>query len=357
MTTRTPHDALVLRPGGDLRVEPHPIDETLSPTDVRISPRVVGVCGSDLHYVDHGAIGPFVVQAPMVLGHEASGVITETGSEVAGLAVGDRVCMEPGVPCGWSDATLRGQYNLDPSVQFWATPPVHGALRRSVVHPATFTFKLPDNVSLDEGAFVEPLAVAVHSVDKASLRVGERVLVLGGGTIGMLITRVALAAGAGSVIVADIDANKLKIIETFDARATTVNALDNNVEDFALNATDRQGVDAVFEASGAISAASSVFGPLRPGGTVVYVGMPAGAIPYDIPAAQVKEASVQHVFRYANVYPRAIRLLANGTVAVADLITHRYSLENSPSAFEAMRNPAAGVIKAQITIDGQPSEP
>ena len=350
MTEPTHHDALVLRPGGSLRVERYPVTEAMTPTDVRISPRVVGICGSDLHYVDHGAIGPFVVEAPMVLGHEASGVITEVGSEVAGLAVGDRVCMEPGVPCGWSDATLRGHYNLDPAVQFWATPPVHGVLRRSVVHPSVFTFKLPDSVSFDEGAFVEPLAVAVHSVDKAALRVGDRALVLGAGSIGMLITRVALAAGADSVIVTDIDAGKLDIIEAFDARTATVNAAQDDVEEFVLAHTDGQGADAVFEASGAVSAASSVFGPLRPGGTVVYVGMPSGAIPYDIPAAQVKEASVQHVFRYANVFPRAIRLLENGTVAVADLITHRYPLHRGVEAFDAMRDPASGVIKAQISL-------
>lgn len=350
MTETSADDALVLRPGGALTVEPFPIAETLSPDDVRIRPTVVGVCGSDLHYVDHGRIGPFVVEDPMVLGHEAAGVVVEVGSAVDGLAEGDRVCMEPGVPCAWSWTTLEGHYNLDPEVAFWATPPVHGVLRRSVVHPAAFTFKLPERVSDEEGAFVEPLAVAVHSVDKARLRVADRVVVLGAGTIGMLISRVALAAGAAAVIVTDIDRPKLDLLEAFDPRVTGVDVGRGSIEAVVSDLTGGQGVDAVFEASGAISAASAVFGPLRPGGTVVYVGMPSGDVPYDIPAAQVKEARVEHVFRYANVFPRAVRMLEQGIVEVADLVTHRYSLETSPEAFDAMRDPAAGVIKAQIAI-------
>lgn len=350
MTTRDT-DALVLRPGGGLAVEPFPIDEPLSATDVRITSKAVGVCGSDLHYVDHGAIGPFVVEDPMVLGHEASGVVTEVGAEVTDLVPGDRVCMEPGVPCPWSRATLQGQYNLDSGVKFWATPPVHGVLRPSFVHPAAFTFKLPDNVSFEEGAFVEPLAVAVHSVDKASLRVADSVVILGAGTIGLLIARVVLAAGASSVIVSDVNQRKLDVVAGFDPRVIPVNSLNEDINEVAMAATDEWGADAVFEASGAASAAAGVFGSLRPGGTVVFVGMPAEPIEYDVPAGQVKEASVQHVFRYVNVYPRAIRLLGSRTVRVDDLVTHRFTFRDSAQAFDAMRDPHEGVIKAQILFD------
>ena len=123
------------------------LDEPLGPRDVRIALRTVGVCGSDVHYYSHGRIGPFVVEAPMILGHEAAGEIVEVGSEVHELKVGDRVCMEPGIPDPASRAARLGKYNLDPKVRFWATPPVHGVLRPTVVHPADFTFRLPDNVS------------------------------------------------------------------------------------------------------------------------------------------------------------------------------------------------------------------
>ena len=160
--------ALVLEKKGDITIRDIDIDESMGPNDVKIAIHSVGVCGSDVHYYTHGAIGPFVVKEPMVLGHEASGTIMEVGKEVIDLKPGDRVCMEPGIPDPMSKASLRGMYNLDPSVVFWATPPVHGVTRPSVVHPARFTFKLPDNVSYGEGAMVEPLAVGMHGVKTVS---------------------------------------------------------------------------------------------------------------------------------------------------------------------------------------------
>ncbi|MEO1020515.1 MAG: alcohol dehydrogenase catalytic domain-containing protein, partial [Pseudomonadota bacterium] len=154
--------ALVLEKKLELSLRDIAVDDRLGPRDVRIAMKTVGVCGSDVHYYTHGAIGDFVVREPMILGHEAAGIVVETGSEVTELAVGDRVCMEPGVPDPTSRASRLGKYNLDPAVRFWATPPVHGILRPTAVHPADFTFKLPDNVSLAAAAMVEPLAVGVN---------------------------------------------------------------------------------------------------------------------------------------------------------------------------------------------------
>src|SRR4029077_20820879 len=147
-----------------------PIDEPLGPHDVRITLHTVGICGSDLHYYQHGGIGPYIVREPMILGHEASGIVVEVGSEVTNLAAGDRVCMEPGIPDPNSRATRLGIYNLDPAVRFWATPPVHGCLTGTVIHPAAYTFRLPDNVSFAEGAMVEPLAVGMHAAVKAKIK-------------------------------------------------------------------------------------------------------------------------------------------------------------------------------------------
>src|SRR5215831_4554571 len=146
--------ALVLEEKHKLSLRDFPIDDPLGPHDVHIALRSVGICGSDVHYYQHGATGPFVVREPMVLGHEAAGVVMEVGEQVTHLKAGDRVCMEPGIPDPNSRATRQGMYNLDPSVRFWATPPVHGCLRPTVVHPAAFTFKLPSNVSFAEGAMV-----------------------------------------------------------------------------------------------------------------------------------------------------------------------------------------------------------
>ena len=173
--------ALVLEEKGRLSIRDLVVSETLGPNDVRVAIHTVGICGSDVHYYTHGAIGPFVVRDPMILGHEAWGVVTEVGKDVSGLAVGDRVCMEPGIPNPTGRATRQGIYNLDPDVRFWATPPVHGVLRSSVVHPADFTFKLPDNVSFAAAAMVEPLAVGVHAVTKARAHPGHVAVVIGDG--------------------------------------------------------------------------------------------------------------------------------------------------------------------------------
>jgi D-xylulose reductase len=148
-------------------------DEKLGPDDVRIKMHTVGICGSDVHYYTHGKIGNFIVKEPMVLGHEASGTIIEVGKNVKSLKAGDRICMEPGVPDLRSRATVEGMYNLDPTVVFWATPPVHGCLRETVVHPAMFYFKLPDNVSYAEGALIEPLSVVLQAVKKTNVKPGD----------------------------------------------------------------------------------------------------------------------------------------------------------------------------------------
>ena len=165
--------ALLLKETKHLEIADIDIKESVGPNDVRIKIHTVGICGSDVHYYLHGRIGPFIVKEPMVLGHEASGTVIEVGTNVKNLKIGDRVCMEPGIPDLNSRATLLGMYNLDPDVRFWATPPIHGCLRETVVHPAMFTFKLPDNVSFGEGALVEPLAVGMQAAKKAAIQAGD----------------------------------------------------------------------------------------------------------------------------------------------------------------------------------------
>ena len=176
--------SLVLEDKGRLALREIAIDEPLGPRDVRIDLRTVGICGSDIHYYQHGRIGPFVVEKPMVLGHEGAGTVVEIGSEVSHLKVGDRVCMEPGIPDPNSKASRLGLYNLDPAVRFWATPPVHGILRLLVVHPADYTFRVPDNISFAEAAMVEPLAVGMHATAMARVKPGDVAVVQGAGPIG-----------------------------------------------------------------------------------------------------------------------------------------------------------------------------
>ena len=175
--------------------------KTLGAHDVEIKIMACGVCGSDVHYYTHGRIGPYVVEQPMVLGHEASGQIIAVGSEVTHLKVGDRVCIEPGVPRFDSPETLAGYYNLDPQLTFFATPPIDGCLCTSIIHPAAFTFKLPDEVSYYEGAMVEPVAIGMQGATKANIKPGDIALVYGAGTIGIVTALCALAGGCSDVII------------------------------------------------------------------------------------------------------------------------------------------------------------
>ncbi len=341
--------ALVLERKGELRLRNLALEEALGPHDVRVRIHTVGVCGSDVHYYQHGAIGPFVVRAPLVLGHEAAGVVEAAGAAVTDLRVGDRVCMEPGVPDPNSRATRLGLYNLDPAVRFWATPPVHGCLRPTVVHPAAFTFKLPDNVGFDEGAMVEPLAVGMHAANKARLRPGDVAVVLGAGTIGTLTALAALAGGCSRVIISDVQAPKLAIAAALGP-ITPVNVRTENLAEVVRRATDGWGADVVFEASGQAAAAAQALEVVCPGGCVVLIGMPGAPVPFDVVAAQVKEARIETIFRYAHVFPRALALMGSRRIDVRPLITDRYAFADSVAAFDYAANPKPTSVKVQIEV-------
>lgn len=342
-------EALVLEKKDVLNLRDIDLDEPLGPQDVRIAIHTVGICGSDVHYYTHGAIGQFVVKEPMVLGHEAAGTVTEVGAEVTTLRVGDRVCMEPGIPDPNSRASRLGMYNLDPAVRFWATPPIHGVLRPSVVHPAAFTFKLPDNVSFAEGAMVEPLAVGMHASIKAHITPGDLAVVSGAGPIGMVTAMAALAGGCSRVVMTDVAQPKLDLAATLGP-ITPVNVAQQSLVEVVNDMTDGWGADIVFECSGNEKAAAGVIEPLRPGGTVVYVGMPLHPIAYDVVAAQVKEAHIEHVFRYAHVYPRALALMGSGKIDVKPLITDKFKFAQSVEAFDFAVHMPPTSVKAQITL-------
>ena len=340
--------ALVLKETKKLAIMDIDIKESVGPDDVLIKIHTVGICGSDVHYYEYGRIGPFIVKEPMVLGHEASGTVIEIGKNVKNLKVGDRVCMEPGIPDLKSKATLLGMYNLDPAVRFWATPPIHGCLRETVVHPAMFTFKLPENVSYGEGAMVEPLAVGMQAVKKAAIRAGDVAVVTGCGTIGMVTAMAALASGCSKVIISDMIQPKLDIASNFGF--TAVNITKQNLKNTVDSLTDGWGADVVFEASGNETAVLKTFELLRPGGCVVFIGMPVKPVPVDIVAAQAKEARVETVFRYAHVYARALGLMSSGKIDVKPLITDKYKFEDSIKAYEYAANPKPTSVKVVIEM-------
>ncbi len=341
--------ALVLEEKQRLALRDIAVEEPLGPRDVRIALRTVGVCGSDVHYFTHGAIGPFVVREPMILGHEAAGVVVEVGAQVKGLKLGDRVCMEPGIPDPTSRASRLGKYNIDPSVRFWATPPVHGVLRPTVVHPADFTFKLPDNVSFAEAAMVEPLAVGVHAATKAQVQPGDLAVVIGAGPIGLVTALAALAAGCARVITSDVDDAKLELAGKLGP-IEGVNVRRRKLADAVREQTEGWGADVVFECSGNEKAAAEAFDLVCPGGRIVFIGMPVAPISYDVTRAAVKEARVEHIFRYAHVFPRCIAMLSSGKIDVTPLITKTFSFQDSVAAFEYATRPPPGSVKVQIEM-------
>ena len=343
--------ALVLESKGRLNLRDMEMDEPLGPRDVRIAIHTVGICGSDVHYYQHGAIGPFVVREPMILGHEASGTVTEIGRAVADLQVGDRVCMEPGIPDPDSKATRLGMYNLDPGVRFWATPPVHGCLRPSVVHPADFTFRLPDNVGFDEGAMVEPLAVGMHAATKARLRPGDTAVVLGAGPIGTLTAMAAVAGGCSRVYITDIQDAKLGIVgQAGQGCIIPVNVSRQNLVEIINRETAGWGVNVVFDAVGLKQTIGQALEVVSPGGCLVMIGMPGQPLPLDVVAAQVKEVRIETIFRYAYVYPRAIALMGSRRIDVRPLITDTFPFEKSVEAFDYACNMRPESVKAQIRL-------
>lgn len=325
-------------------------EEALGPRDVRVKLHTVGICGSDVHYYTHGRIGPFVVTEPMILGHEASGTVIETGAAVTGLSVGDRVCMEPGIPDPNSKATRLGLYNIDPAVRFWATPPVHGILRPTCTHPAAFTFKLPDNVGFAEAAMVEPLAVGVHAATKARIRPGDIAAVMGAGPIGLVTALAALAAGCARVYVSDLAAPKLDIARGLSPAITGVNVAQEDLARRVRDDTDGWGCDVVFEATGSPRAAAQVFEPLAPGGCVVMIGGQPDPISYDAGAAMIREARVENIFRYAHVFPRCVAMLSSGTIDVSPLITRTFDFDDSVRAFEIAASAPPDDVKMQIAL-------
>lgn len=344
-------EALVLEERGKLSLREFEIPGTLGPKDVRIRTHTVGICGSDVHYYTHGKIGHFVVEAPMVLGHEAAGTVIEVGTEVDTLIPGDRVCMEPGIPDPTSRASKLGLYNVDPAVRFWATPPVHGCLTPEVIHPAAFTYKLPDTVSFAEGAMVEPFAIGMQAALRARIQPGDIAVVSGAGPIGMMVALAALAGGCAKVIVADLAQPKLDIIATYDG-IETVNIRDRDLSEAIAQTTGGWGCDVVFECSGAAPAILGVAGLARPGGAIVLVGMPVDPVPVDIVALQAKELRVETVFRYANVYDRAIALMASGKVDLKPLISDTIPFVDSVAAFDRAAEGRDTDVKLQIVMPG-----
>ncbi|MHB8892077.1 MAG: NAD(P)-dependent alcohol dehydrogenase [Candidatus Limnocylindrales bacterium] len=336
--------AAVLYGVRDIRYEDRPVP-TPGPREVLVEVRAVGVCGSDVHYYEHGRIGDYVVDKPLVLGHETSGVIVGRGSQATKHRLGQRVALEPGVPCGSCAQCRAGRYNLCPDIRFHGTPPVDGTFQRFVAIREDFAHPIPDGLSDEAGALMEPLTVGVWACRRAGVQAGSRVLVTGAGPVGLLALQVALASGATEVTVSDVSPVRLELARSLGA-TRVVDAAHGPL----MQGDDE--VDALIECSGDRNAISDGLRALRPAGVAVMVGMGPGAdVMLPMQLIQGRELWLTGVFRYANSFPAAIALAAAGRVRVGDLATHRFRLTQVADALEiGRRDPSA--IKAIVQPAG-----
>ncbi|KAF8470876.1 chaperonin 10-like protein [Kalaharituber pfeilii] len=347
--------SFVLKKPHEVAFEDRPIPELKSDRDVLVQVKVTGICGSDVHYWQHGKIGDFIVKAPMVLGHESAGIISKVGPGVTSLNVGDRVALEPGIPCRHCVPCKAGKYNLCPEMKFAATPPYNGTLAKYYVLPEDFCVKLPENVSLEEGALVEPLSVGVHIMKQAEIKPGNTIVVFGAGPIGLLCCSAARAFGAAKIIAVDINQDRLAFAEKYAATgtfnpmtqggSTPANNAEKMIELFGLGA----GTDVAVDASGAQSSIVTAIHVLRTGGTFVQAGMGRPEIEFPIVTMCCKEITMKGSFRYGpGDYKLAVDLIATGRVSVKELVTGRFKFGDAEEAF----NQVLGGKGIKILIEG-----
>ncbi|KAI1431757.1 GroES-like protein [Xylaria sp. CBS 124048] len=336
----------------DVSFADRPVPTLKDDHDVLVAVNYTGICGSDVHYWQHGAIGHYVVKDPMVLGHESAGTVIQAGSKVTTLKAGDRVALEPGYPCRRCGPCLSGHYNLCPEMRFAATPPYDGTLTGFWTAPADFCYKLPDNVSLREGALIEPLAVAVHIVRQASVSPGQTVVVMGAGPVGLLCAAVSRAFGASKVVSVDIVESKLQFAASFSSTHTyvsqRVSAEENAANIKKIAGLEAEGgADVVIDASGAEPSIQACLHTVRTGGTYVQGGMGRDNITFPIMAFCLKEVTAKGSFRYASGdYKLAIELVRSGKVDVKKLISEVVSFKEAESAFDKVKQ--GQVIKVLI---------
>lgn len=307
--------------------------------EVLVRVTAVGVCGSDVHFYKDGHLGDWVVSEPLVLGHESGGTIVAVGDDVDPARIGERVSIEPQHPSTTSIETLRGDYNLDPHMEFYAVPGTDGAFQEYVTIQSHFAHAIPDSVSDHAAALMEPLSVAIATARKARFSPGDRVLVTGAGPVGIAIAQVARAYGAAEVIVSDVAEDRRAAALSFGATSV----VDPSDPDFAAVV---DGVDSFADASGAASAVRAGILALRPAGRAVLVGMGLPDVPLPITAIQNKELVVTGVFRYANTWPTAISLVATGQVDLDRMVTGTFGLGQVREALESTAD--ATTIKSVV---------
>lgn len=323
---------------------------TVKNNEVLVKLEYVGVCGSDLHYYENGRISNYVVETPFVLGHEASGIVVEVGTDVKCLNVGDKVALEPGKTCGHCEFCKSGKYNLCPEVIFFATPPVDGVFQEYVAHEADLCFKLPENVTTMEGALIEPLAVGFHAANQADAHIGQTAVVFGAGCIGLLTMKALKAKGVNKVYVVDIMNNRLE--KALDLGATgIINGKNQNVEEVAMELTDGKGFDIAIETAGTEITTAQAMNIAKRGSTIVLVGYSrSGMMNLPMSIALDKELTFKTVFRYRHIYPMAIEAVASGKIELNNIVTDIFEFDDIQNAMDKSIEEKERIVKSVIKI-------
>ncbi|KXT17915.1 hypothetical protein AC579_5902 [Pseudocercospora musae] len=362
-TTVTESDSnpsFVLRAVKVVAFEDRPVPKLQDPYDVRVHVHQTGICGSDVHYWQRGRIGDFVLTSPIVLGHESSGTVVEIGSAVKSVKVGDRVAIEPGVPCRHCDYCREGSYNLCPDTRFAATPPWDGTLAKYYIVASDYVYRMPEHMSMEEGALVEPTAVGVQICKVAGVRAGQTVLVMGCGPIGVMCQAVAKAYGAKKVIGVDVVPSRVDFAKTFGADHVYlpprpdagVDAVEHQEKVAALIKQGfdmREGADVVLECTGAEPCIQTGVFVCRKGGTYVQAGMGKENVVFPITTACIRALNIKGSIRYTTgCYAQAVDLVASGKVDAKRLITNRFKFGEAEKAFELVQAGKPDVLKVMI---------
>ncbi len=340
--------AAVLHKPLDLRLEEVPIPQ-INANESLVRMRRVGICGSDLHYYLKGAVASFVVKEPLILGHECAGEIVEIGDELKSLKIGQRVAIEPGFTCGKCEYCKSGRYNLCREVKFYATPPYGGAFAEYASAPEQNVFVMPDEMSFEEGAMIEPLAVGMMAARMGEVTVQDTVAVLGAGPIGQMALQAAKTFGALEIHVTDVVDYRLEYAKKYGAKAI-INVAKENLLERIMDLTDNEGVDVVIEASGAPQSIQQSVDIAKPGGRIVLVGYPPADVQMPLSKVIAKELRIQGIHRYANVYPTAMKAVSSGKAVLKPYVTNVFPLGKIKEAFEANISKTGNPMKIQITM-------
>jgi len=327
--------------GGDLKVG-----------EVLLNVKSTGICGSDIHFWHAGCIGPMIVEDTHVLGHESAGTVLAVHSSVTSLKPGDRVAIEPNIICHQCEPCLTGRYNGCERMQFLSTPPVTGLLRRYLKHPAMWCHKIPDSMTFEDGAMLEPLSVALAGVDRANVRLGDPVIVCGAGPIGLVTLLCCQAAGATPLVVTDIDAGRLAFAKQLVPTVLTHKVeFSHSADDFRnaiVTLTDGVEPAIAMECTGVESSIVGAIHAVKFGGKVFVIGVGKNEMKIPFMRLSTREVDLQFQYRYCNTWPTAIRLVKSGVIDLRRLVTHRFRLEDAVQAFKTAADPTTGAIKVQI---------